>query len=532
MRLLHLRERSRGGRQDLHVRRAGHRRGGARSRRGRDGVPVHPRRQTGGFVPSRAGRVERHGIRVHRGLPGALRERRAGANGPVTALQRGGADEGRAAKVKGDERLARADARVDVRSVGGRTGRGASRVRVETARVSTSNPRPRGRAGRALHVGDTGGDRRDEGGAFGRALRHPGERSEVARARAGGHRPKLSRQGEHRHARLAGAVARGAGVDRRVRAPDLRTRHADPGSPESHPRARRRSRRRRRRRRPRRRSRGLALNASRRRQRLGRRLPRGHSRPRLPRGAVAAPLGARAGHPGRGLRARAEARGAGAIRRPETLQARGPFKRYSWVPRRRRRRRRRRRNRGRRRFVSFAAVAREGPRDGGVGSMDRRARRAARQGAGRLGGFREGIRMVSGSRRVARVGGRRREGRRRGEEANTFEAVALVEGPEAGGRRRRGRRRVRRPSPARRAWVRTAPRLPPRSRGDREASTPRSFARARLFNTAVRSRRPRFRFRFGFGFAFADGDGPRRGRGGDAAAREGCRLRRRVRRRG
>ena len=125
MRLLHVRERSRGGAQDLHVARAGHRRGGARARRGRDGVPVHPRRQTGGFVPSREAGVERHGIRVHRGLPGALRERRAGANGPVTALQRGGADEGGAGKVEGGERLARADARVDVRSVGGRAGRGA-----------------------------------------------------------------------------------------------------------------------------------------------------------------------------------------------------------------------------------------------------------------------------------------------------------------------------------------------------------------------------------------------------------------------
>ena len=141
-----------------------------------------------------------------------------------------------------------------------------------------------------------------------------------------------------------------------------------------------------------------ALVDSRRRQRLGRRLPRGHSRPRLPRGAVAALSRARAGHPGK--------RGYALVPRL-AAQARYVVRKRSKLARAlqtilmgsaTKTKTKRRRNRGRRRFVSFAAVAREGPRDGGVGSMDRRARRAARQGAGRLGGFREGIRMVSGSR--------------------------------------------------------------------------------------------------------------------------------------
>ena len=65
--------------------------------------------------------------------------------------------------------------------------------------------------------------------------------------------------------------------------------------------------------------RGVAAVASMRAQRLGRGLPGGHTGPRVPRGAVAAPIRARARYPGGRLRARAETRGAGQVRGSDSV---------------------------------------------------------------------------------------------------------------------------------------------------------------------------------------------------------------------
>ena len=54
-------------------------------------------------------------------------------------------------------------------------------------------------------------------------------------------------------------------------------------------------------------------------QRLGRGLPGGHPGPRVSRGAVAAPIRARARYPGGRLRARAETRGAGQVRGSDSV---------------------------------------------------------------------------------------------------------------------------------------------------------------------------------------------------------------------
>ena len=146
-----------------------------------------------------------------------------------------------------------------------------------------------GGAGDSLHLRHSDRHRRNPRRAH-RIASGAARPARRARARTGDHRPELPGQAGHADGGRARAAARGSAVDDRLRAVDLRSRHADPGAAQPDP--------------------GPFRGPDpRRHQRLGRRVA-GDAGPRQSGGAVAAPGGAGA---------RDRARGQGADRAADGL---------------------------------------------------------------------------------------------------------------------------------------------------------------------------------------------------------------------
>ena len=188
-------------------------------------------------------------------------------------------------------------------------------ARQASARAAREHPRRR-RAARAVYLGHLDRHRRNARGADRFAAR-PARAPRRLRPYPGNHHPEFPAESRNPHGRVAGALARGALVDHRDRAPPICAVDEHPGSAQPQP------------------GRSAALDRGGH-QRLGRGVA-GHARSRQPGGAVAGAGRARARHGGGRQAIGRTAGDLSGLRAPRRSLGRSGVAPFAHGPRRRRR---------------------------------------------------------------------------------------------------------------------------------------------------------------------------------------------------